>query len=326
MDLECGKAAIDLFLFLGSGAKSIEYIFTGGEPLLNFDVFKILVIYANEKSIENSIVPSFIIKSNGTLFNDSIINFCKDYNVRVVLSIDGLPKFHDKYRVSFDGLPTQAIVAKTSEHLFDSNIDLSASLTVHPDNASGIIENVEYLHALGFDEIDIAPAYGTVHWTNSEIECFENSLELCALFIKKNKNNKSIEISPLNRNSEHINEFLKNNWGCKAGVTNLAFMPNGDIVGCSSLVMLTRKYPNLIIGNVKSGVEETALDNLFELTQAPEERRQSCKKCQSKDNCSGGCLAINLSSNQEPLTPPQFYCNIISKIPVEWENAWGENE
>ncbi len=103
--------------------------------------------------------PSFVIKSNGTLFDESVISFCKKYNIRVVLSIDGLPKYHDKNRVTFDGKPTQGKVAKTFELLYANNIDLSASLTVHPGNVNHVIDNVEYLHDLGFNEIDIGHIY-----------------------------------------------------------------------------------------------------------------------------------------------------------------------
>ena len=76
MDLDSGKKSIDMFVALGKGAKNIEFIFTGGEPLLNFFNLKSLVIYAEEKSKEFNMNPFFVIKTNGSLFESEIVDFC----------------------------------------------------------------------------------------------------------------------------------------------------------------------------------------------------------------------------------------------------------
>ena len=323
MSLECGKKAIELFVYLGYGATTIEFIITGGEPLLNFGVIRQLVPYAEEISRKNNMSPFFVLKTNGVLIDYNVIDLCIKYNIKFVVSIDGLKKFHDSFRVTAQEHSSHSQVVSSIKMLKENCVKISASLTVHPLHANHIMENINFLSKLGIDEIDIGPVYGTVHWRQNQIDAFINSLRLCASYIRKVNKNKFFEVSPINHQSEHIDNKLKDNWGCKAGVNNLAFLPNGNIAGCSSLAMLSPKKPTTIIGNVESGVDESLLSAMLNYTQATRDERLYCNECETKNNCAGGCVAINLSSTASPLIPPDFYCEIISTIPQCWEIAWG---
>ena len=164
--------------------------------------------------------------------------------------------------------------------------------------------------------------YGTSDWSKFQILEFTDSLKGCAELIREINKNEYFEIGPINKNSEHVGEVLSNIWGCKAGSTNLAFLPNGLISGCSSLAMLISEYPNLVIGDIHSGVNEISLQDLFSYSQAKIENRDACANCDTSSNCSGGCAAINLSVNSDALAPPPFYCKTISLISDIWDIAW----
>ena len=323
MSIDCGESAVDMFVSLGEGAKNIEFVFTGGEPLLNFATLENIVAYSDSKSREFSMNPLFVVKTNGTLIDEKVIALFKKYGVKAVISIDGLPEYHNENRTSYNGKPTQEIIVKNIQELQKNSIPCSASLTVHPIFAKHIIHNVQYLYGLGLNDIDIGPVYGKVDWTKSQIDDFTQALGRCADFLHQTKENEYIEIGPLYKNSEHVYNNLTNCWGCKAGLSNLAFMPNGNIAGCSSLAMLSGMFPEMIIGDIESGIDEVALQNLFSYSQATEDTRPSCTICNTKNNCAGGCMAINLSASQDPLIPPKFYCEIISTISEKWHTAWG---
>lgn len=64
-------------------------VFYGGEPLLYFDVMKIIVsgLYANSSFQRSNI--KFICITNGTLLNDEIVDFFNMYNIHCRLSFDG---------------------------------------------------------------------------------------------------------------------------------------------------------------------------------------------------------------------------------------------
>lgn len=48
MSIETGRKAIDMFMCLAEGGKTVEFMFSGGEPLTAFSVFKELTDYAQK--------------------------------------------------------------------------------------------------------------------------------------------------------------------------------------------------------------------------------------------------------------------------------------
>jgi uncharacterized protein len=322
MDVECGKSVVDMFISMSIGAKELEFIFTGGEPLLEFNTLRHLTTYADSNTRQLGMIPKFVLKTNGTILNEEITKFLKSFIFKVVISLDGLPENHNEFRKTISGEPTHGIITNNFEDLLCNGVDCVASLTVHPNQAKNIITNVKYLYNIGFRNIDVGPVYGTSEWSKCQILEFADSLKCCAALIRDINKNEHFEIGPINKNSEHVGDVLSDIWGCKAGETNLAFLPNGQISGCSALAMLIPEYPNLVIGDIHSGINENSLQELFSYSQAKIENRNACVNCDTSSNCSGGCVAINLSVNTNALAPPQFYCKTISLISDVWNIAW----
>lgn len=323
MNIEIGRKAIDLILYLAKGAKSIEFIFSGGEPLTEYQVLVELIKYSSVRGHEEDIQCSFVLKTNGTIINSDILALIQKYSIKVVVSIDGTQIVHDKHRVTITGNGTHEIVCRNIKSLIDNQVRCSASITVHPDSAQFVKSGVKWLYEMGVENMDIAPAYGTVVWSDFESLKLSQSLIDVAVYIRELcSNGHHINVSPIERESEHVDNKLSNSWGCHAGSTNLAFLPNGSISGCSSLAMITAKFPELIIGDVFDGINQQSVDNLIMLAQTSGEDRVACKGCQTVLNCTGGCLAINYSTTGLAMVPPKIYCNTISAIPEAWCYAW----
>jgi len=325
LSIEEGKEAIDLFIRLGYGASSAEFTLTGGEPLLVFPLVERLIRYAEEQAQAAGMDASFVLKTNGTILNDTIINFICVHRLKVVISIDGVPNVHDRHRLTKKHCPTHSIVLRNLMALLEHDVQCVASLTIHPDSCATLFDNVCRLHEIGIGHIDVGPAYGTVNWYESDISTMVDSLLDIGRYIRDVRSaGGELEVGPLYRFTEHVGGVLKDSWGCHAASTNLAFMPNGQIVGCSSLAMLATRYPELIIGDVVAGMYTAALDRFLELAQAGIQRRPYCQRCEAAPNCTGGCLAINLSQNGTSFSPPCFYCRTISIIPMAWSYAWDD--
>jgi len=323
LSIEIGRKAIELFVYLAQGGKTIEITFSGGEPLIAFPILKELVSYAHKRVTEAGMQANFVLKTNGTILNRAIIDFLRKHCIKVVVSIDGTLTIHDRHRKTKRGEGTYYVVCKNLLTLLNNAIPCVASITVHPDNAESVLEGVQYLHELGIERIDIGPAYGTVRWTNTNNSNLRQSLMDIASYMKKvNSGGVQLEVGPLYKESEHIDSKLSERWGCHAASSNLAFLPNGQVAGCSALAMLTLRFPELILGDVLNGINQQAVDNLLQLTEAQCNQRLSCQKCQTANNCRGGCLAINYSTTGSALVPPDIYCNTISAIPVAWRKAW----
>lgn len=322
---EIGRNAIDMFIYLSRGAESLEFIFTGGEPFLEYSTLKALVSHAQQRANEAEVDVYFVVKTNGTILNEAIVDFIAENNVRVVISLDGTNESHDMYRKDSMGHDTHDVILQHLRILLNRSIDCVVSLTIHPNLVKTMEHNVRYLHEIGVKHIELGPVYGTVLWPETESLAFVQSMSDIARYMQEaNKTCTNLEVGPLYQNSKHIGEALSEHWGCGALSTNIAFMPNGQIAGCSSLAMLSSRYPELIVGDVRRGLKDNAVNYLLHLAQVDHEERVACQKCKTLNNCDGGCLAINYSTTGFPLTPPEFYCKIISSIPGACKIAWGD--
>lgn len=253
----------------------------------------------------------------------AIINFLTTYCIKVVISIDGNTTIHDKHRHAMDGQGTHYVVRHSLLTLLRNNISCVASITVHPDSSSVLLDNVRYLHELGVEQIDIGPAYGTVTWKSIDnLNLVKSLMDVAGYMREVNSKSNRLDIGPLYQESEHVGGILSERWGCHAASTNLAFLPNGKIAGCSALAMLASRFPDLILGDVFDGLDQQAVNRLLHIAQATAEERSSCRKCKTASDCTGGCLAINYSTTGFALEPPQFYCDTISIISPAWHKAW----
>ncbi len=326
MGEETGRKVIDMFVHLAEGGKSIEFTFTGGEPLLAFSVLEELTGYAFQRTSDAGMQASFVLKTNGTILDPATIDFLRTHRIKVVVSIDGLAREHDRHRRTKTGQETHCVVRRNLLTLLQNGIPCVASVTVHPDSSAMVGDSVQYLHGLGVERIDIGPVYGTAKWTGSQCRELVQSLMDVANYVREgNRKGGQLDVGPLYRESEHVGGVLSDRWGCHAASTNLAFLPNGQVAGCSALAMMVRRFPELVLGDVFVGLDQEALDHLLRLAQAPGERRPRCQGCQVANNCTGGCLAINLATSGSALAPPDLYCSTISAIPAAWQEAWAQD-
>lgn len=324
MSVETGRRAIDMFVDLAQGASSLEVTFTGGEPLIEFTTLKDLTVYAQQRATEVGASIFFVVKTNGTILNQTIIDFLNAKRIKLVVSIDGTLENHDEYRKDPAQNGTHYIVSRNLKVVLQNAIPCVASITVHPRLCKTALDSVRYLHNLGVEQIDLGPAYGTVKWTKSEGFAFSKSMNDVANYMREMAAaGKNLEVGPIYKESEHVGDMLSDHWGCGAASTNIAFVPDGRITGCSALAMLIPRYPKLVLGDVWKGLEEHATKRLLQLAQAGIQKRPSCQRCEAAVNCKGGCLAINFSTTESPFTPPEFYCKTMRSIPNAWQTAWG---
>ena len=325
LSIEDALKAFDLFTWLAEGASSVEITLTGGEPLLVFPVAESLICHAEERTRAEGIHSTFVIKTNGTILTEAVRTFIRDHRIKVVVSIDGSAIVHDRHRRTKQHCETHALVLQNLKALLQDGVHCVGSITVHPNTCGSLLDSVREIHEIGLEQIDVGPAYGTVSWSDADtgvlVDCI---LDIARYMRQVDSAGGRLEVGPVYRDTEHVGGVLKDNWGCHAASTNVAFMPNGQIAGCSSLAMLAARYPELIIGDILGGVNRDAVARFLELAQAGVQRRPDCQSCEVAPNCTGGCLAINLSQNGAPFSAPHFYCRTIAVIPLAWECSWGQ--
>ena len=107
MSFDLARKLIADRLFYSKNSKdSVDIIFFGGEPLLEFQKLRALIMYARqEKRRLNHKTKSFqfSMATNGILLTEDIIKFCIKNRIHLQVSIDGPQAIHDKNRMTADG-------------------------------------------------------------------------------------------------------------------------------------------------------------------------------------------------------------------------------
>jgi uncharacterized protein len=98
MSSETARQAVSDFLSRQNKSKSV-ISFYGGEPLLEFELIKEIVLYARDIKKDNGNSISFAMTTNGTLLSEEVIHFLVKQNFNILISLDGDKQTHDKHRV-----------------------------------------------------------------------------------------------------------------------------------------------------------------------------------------------------------------------------------
>jgi len=97
MSLDTAKHAIARFL--SHKPKRAVIGFYGGEPLIEFELMRDIVAFAEELAAQSGVEAAFNITTNGTLLSDEKIHFLVAHKFAVFISLDGNKETHDRYRV-----------------------------------------------------------------------------------------------------------------------------------------------------------------------------------------------------------------------------------
>lgn len=96
-----------------SPSRAIKIEFQGGEPLLNFDLIKYIVLEAKKRNKTENRNLAFVIATNLSVLSDDILDFCRTHKVMLSTSLDGPEDLHNanrpnvdnnSYKITIDGI------------------------------------------------------------------------------------------------------------------------------------------------------------------------------------------------------------------------------
>lgn len=96
MTVEAAEQALKIVFRSPNPAIKIE--FQGGEPLLNFDLIRHIVLRAEEINQTEQRTLQFVITTTLSLITDEILNFCKQHQIILSSSLDGPEDLHNRNR------------------------------------------------------------------------------------------------------------------------------------------------------------------------------------------------------------------------------------
>ncbi len=291
MSLEVGKRALDFLIENSGSRRNLEVDFFGGEPLMNFDVVKELVVYGRNLEKIHDKKFRFTLTTNGVLLNDEIMEFANQEMSNVVLSIDGRKEVHDFMRPSRNKKGSYDLILPKFQKLADSrnqtNYYVRGTFTHHNLDFS---EDVAHLADLGFQQISVEPV---VALEDEEYAIKEGDLpklfqeydKLAKLMLDRKKEGKDFNFFHFMIDLTGGPCVAKRLSGCGSGTEYLAVTPWGDLYPCHQFVGI----PEYLMGNVFDGILKKEIREEFRYCNVY--AKDKCKDCFAKFYCSGGCAA-----------------------------------
>lgn len=313
MSLETGKKAIDFLLEKSLDRKNLELDFFGGEPLMNWDVVKEIVIYAREKEKEYGKKFRFTITTNGLLLTDDKIDFINKEMSNVVLSIDGRKEVNDRMRKRVDGTGSYDKITDSFKKLVDKRGDkeyyVRGTYTKYNLDFSN---DVMHLYELGFDQISVEPVMADPEMpyaiTKSDLPKIFKEYEILADKLQKvYEQGKFVNFFHFMLDLDQGPCAIKRLRGCGCGNEYCAITPDGEIYPCHQFV----GHPEWRMGTLEKGDFDPEKQLMF--ARATVYGKEECSGCWAKFYCSGGCNANNMLYAGGILKPFKLACELEKK-------------
>lgn len=324
MDTDTAEKAVDIAL--QSPERNLTFEFQGGEPLMNFEIIRHIVEYAEQNKKDHYI--NYSIVSNLTLLTEEILEYLIKYDFGISTSIDGNQAIHDSNRPFKSGEGSFSKVAEKLQSIRKQGISIGAIQTTTKAALPHPKEIVDAYVDLEFNSIFIRPltplgkalaGWETIGYTPDEfIQFYSRSLDEIIQY-----NKKGIRIR-----EEHAAIFLRKIRGeginymelrspCGGGIGQIAYYSDGRIFTCDEGRMLAEMGNDAFcIGNVKESTYKELIMNPACRTVCSAsilESIPSCCDCVYQPYC-GVCPVVNyaLSGDIIEKEPRSYRCRIYS--------------
>ena len=137
--------------------KPLAIQLSGGEPFVNFKLFKNLVEYIDEKQELSGRSVTVCTQSNGTLINDEIAEFIRAHEVAIGVSIDGPSWLNNRSRPMLGGGPSHDKTIRGIRTLQQHGIKFGTILVLNRSNVAYPKEIANFLVELGIESTKINP-------------------------------------------------------------------------------------------------------------------------------------------------------------------------
>lgn len=324
MSKEVAERAVDIAL--QSPAQFLNFEFQGGEPLLNIDIIKHIVSYAEANKGSHEI--SYNVVTNLTLLTDEILDFLIEHKFGISTSIDGPQFLHDINRPFKDGDGTFVNVRESIQKIKSKGVRVGAIQTTTRYSLQYPREIIHAYKDLGFDSIFIRPltplGKAALNWTEigyTPEEYLDFYKEAMDELIQINKDgyfmkedHSSILMSRINGNFVNYMELRS---PCGASIGQLAYYADGDIFTCDEGRMLNEMGDQTFcLGNVFTTSYSDIINNGVCKTVCASSILESiptCCDCVYQPYC-GTCPVVNYAKSKDIIEkePRGYRCKIYS--------------
>ncbi|MBL8013024.1 MAG: radical SAM protein, partial [Candidatus Omnitrophica bacterium] len=156
-----------------------EFVFSGGEPLMDSDRLKEMITIIRQTGIARYIS----VQTNATLLNPSLMDFFLNHHVNLEVGIDGDKATTERNRPGIGDYYYKDILQGV-QLAVGAQGPMTATMVVHPSGVAKMFENVKYLSALGLHSLEVHPAFLEV-WDQEAANVFlDQYRRVCAWELK----------------------------------------------------------------------------------------------------------------------------------------------
>lgn len=285
---------------LKKGIPEFEVLYHGGgEPTVNWRTMTASFEYAQKKAKDLNLGLRAATASNGVL-KDTQIDWIIENLDSANISFDGLPKAHDKHRLTVLGQGSSHMVINTIHRFDESGFPYGLRVTVTKDQIPNLPESVEFICSkFQVSEIQVEPAYQLGRWTSAPsaeteefITAYRDADSRARAFGRK------ISFSAA-RTGLLTNHF------CGITQDTFALSPDGNVSSCYEVFSEDNPWAKFFFygkpDDDKKKQYRFSLPVLNNLRDLGVQNREFCKGCFAKWSCAGDCYhkAITVSGTEE---------------------------
>lgn len=310
MNFSVAKEAIDFLKEHSKEKRKVYIAFYGGEPLLEFELIKKCVTYAEnimkDKEIEYSMT------TNGTLLSPVVIEYLKKYKFKITVSLDGPKEVQDRSRRfansdkgSFDVIiENLKYFRKRYPRFYNENVGFNSVISTEynflcSDNyfkEDELFKNSKFVLS-GISE-SFSKSKVLVSSRYVEEEQYEIFKLFLSLFSRIDKKEVSLLLTEYLRHLINFKQKLENGMRnelpitghrsgpCIPGITRLFVNAEGDFFPCEKVSELSKSCK---IGTLKEGFWRGKVENLLNIEKITHDECCNCWVYSECTNCARHC-------------------------------------
>jgi uncharacterized protein len=311
MSREVALRGVDFLIEASGDSPRCHIGFSGGEPLLNFEVIRETVAYGQVAASRQGKQLIYSIVTNGTLLDEERLNFFKHNGLRVAVSLDGPPETHDRMRRFPDDQGSYETVVSHLPMLltgYTDKVQVRATVTQYQ---TGAVRILNHLTRLGFQDIFIGHVNGQA---DGSFQSAEARRRLKAAYTRLAQRFLACAVqgdfsagNPFLVYLLHFCSGQPRRAFCDVGRRMMGLSADGRLYPCHIFAQL----PKYQIGDVWAGLDEGRLDQLIETDV---DKNAVCGHCWARYICGGECLYLAAAGNGNPPLPWLVECDLTRHI------------
>lgn len=303
MSSETARKSIDYLFRHSIDSNEVNISFYGGEPLLNFELIKEIVLYSKEIMRDKKL--SFSMTTNFYSVTEEMLLFLYKNGFLLSISLDGPPEYQNKHRkLAGDGSETYSKVFMNIKRLkelypsyFDEHVQFN-TVTYKDESNNAVFEYFE-------KKLNVTKEKVQLQRVDESGLCLDYDI----LSKRENQDNNEYFVS---KNEKQYDKILSNkstlpsiywvNGSCVPGADKLFVSTNGMLYPCEKVNELNKC---MCIGDINNGIDCERVRYLMNVGNL---LNYNCRECWAIRFCRICCANCDSGENTLSKDMKEFKC------------------